>query len=91
MLLHFFRRAAGPLRDDLHVIVGHVRIRFDRQAMERDRAPGQQKYGQRQHHEAVVQREIDEALHLPMGYCLLVHGILENQRVANDLLTRLHT
>ena len=34
LLLHFFGGAAGPLRDDLNVVAGHVRIRFHRQIVE---------------------------------------------------------
>ena len=42
LLLHFFGRAARPLRDDLDVVVGHVRIGFHRQIVKRDGAPDQQ-------------------------------------------------
>ena len=36
LLLHLFGGAARPLGDDLDVVVGHVGIRFDGQAVERD-------------------------------------------------------
>ena len=39
LLLHFFGGAAGPLGDDLDVVVGDVRIRFDRQVVEGDARP----------------------------------------------------
>jgi hypothetical protein len=34
LLLHLFGRAARPLRDDLHVVVGYIRISFDGQILE---------------------------------------------------------
>ncbi len=43
LLLDFFGGAAGPLGDDLDVIVGDVRIGFDGKAVERDGAPDEQK------------------------------------------------
>ena len=39
LLLHFFRRAPGPLRNDLDVVIGNVGIGFDRQIVERDQRP----------------------------------------------------
>src|SRR5277367_1827160 len=61
LLLHFFRRAARPLRDDLHVIVGYVGVGFYWQIVKRDGAPEEQK--NRHHHddEAVLQRVFDKA------------------------------
>ena len=61
LLLHFFGRAAGPLRDDLDVVIGHVRIGFHRQIVEGNRAPDQQQDGDRQDQYPIVQGEIDEA------------------------------
>ena len=63
LLLNFFGGAAGPLGDDLDVIVGDVRIGFDRQVVKGDRAPDQQQQRQSDHHETAVEREIDEAFH----------------------------
>ena len=60
LLFHFFRRAAGPLRDDVDVVVRHVGIRLDRQIGERNGAPDQQEDGPQQHQKPVVQREIDD-------------------------------
>jgi hypothetical protein len=41
LLLDFFSCAPDviPIRDDLDVIVGYVRVGFDRQIVKRDRAP----------------------------------------------------
>ncbi len=39
LLLHLFGRAPRPLRNHLDVVVGHVRISFDRQIVKRDGAP----------------------------------------------------
>ena len=60
LLLDLLGGDAGPLRDDLDVIVRHVGIGFDGKLMERDRAPDEQQQRRRQHQEAVLQREIDE-------------------------------
>ena len=60
LLLHFFGGAAGPLRDDLNVVVGHVGIGFDRQIVKRNRAPDQQQQGRREDQKAVIEGEIDE-------------------------------
>ena len=45
LLFHFFRGAARPLRNDLHVVVGDVGIGFDGQIVKRDRPPDQQEHG----------------------------------------------
>ena len=47
LLFDLFGGAAGPLRDHLDVVVGHVGIGFHRQIVKRDRAPDQQQDGQR--------------------------------------------
>jgi hypothetical protein len=54
LLFHFLGRAPRPLRDDLDVVVRHVRIRFHRQVMERDGAPDQQKNRERDNQDSVV-------------------------------------
>ena len=70
LLLHFFRGAARPLRDDLHIVVGDVRIGFDGQIVERDPAPDEQQNRERQHQEAVIEREIDQTVRII--YCSAV-------------------
>ena len=45
LLFDFFRGVAGPLSDDLNVIVRHIRVGFDRQVMKGDRSPGQEQHG----------------------------------------------
>src|ERR1700682_6218 len=61
LLLHLFRSAPRPLRDDLHVVVSHVRVGFHGKIVEGHRAPNQQQRRQRQHNEAIVQRVIDQS------------------------------
>jgi hypothetical protein len=34
LLLHFFGRSTGPLRNDLDVVIGNVRVSLYRQVME---------------------------------------------------------
>ena len=60
LLFDFFGGAAGPLRDDLHVVVGHVRIGFHRQIVERNRAPNEQQGREPENYELVVKGIIDE-------------------------------
>src|SRR5690348_18055593 len=60
LLFDLFRGVAGPLSDDLNVIVRHIRVGFDRQVMKGDRSPGQEEHGDNHHDEAVVERVIDE-------------------------------
>ena len=47
LLLDLFGGAAGPLRDDLDVVVGDVGIGLDGQVVERDDAPDEQQNGER--------------------------------------------
>src|SRR5438445_5731889 len=61
LLFDLFRGVAGPLRNDLNVVVRHVRVRFDRQAVKRDRSPRQKKHSDNHHNEPVVERVIDES------------------------------
>src|SRR5579859_5423655 len=59
LLFHFFRGPARPLRNDRHVIVGHVGIGFDRESMERDSSPNEQQHSHGQDQETILKREID--------------------------------
>ena len=45
LLFYFFGGAAGPLRNDLDVIVSHVRVSFDRKVVEGDCSPNEQEHG----------------------------------------------
>src|SRR5271155_575075 len=63
LLFDFFGGAAGPLGDDLDVIVGDVGIRFYRKGVEGDGAPNEKEGRERQDHEAVVEREVYQASH----------------------------
>src|SRR5215469_8345041 len=60
LLFHFFGGAAGPLRDDLDVVVGDVGVCLDRQSAEGNDAPDEQEQGNHQNKEPAVQGEIDE-------------------------------
>ena len=81
LLLDLFGRAAGPLGDDVDVVVGYIRIGLDRQIVERDGAPDKQQDGRRQDHESVVKRKIDQ---IPDH--LLLHRVLQLKRVGHHLL-----
>ena len=61
LLLDLFGGAAGPLRDDLHVVVGDVGIGFNRQVMERDNAPDEEKDGGSDDEPSVIEGKVDEA------------------------------
>ena len=58
LLLDLFGGAAGPLGDDLDVVVGDVGIGFDGEIVEGDCAPAEQEQRRNEHDEAVVQCEI---------------------------------
>src|ERR1700688_2143301 len=60
LLFYFLRRAPRPLRDDLHVIVGYVWIRFYRQVVKGNRAPYEQQHRHRQNNEAIIERVFDQ-------------------------------
>jgi len=59
LLFDLFRGPAGPLCNDLNIIVGDVRLRFDWQILEGDNAPGEEQNRQRKHQKPVIKREID--------------------------------
>ena len=72
LLFDLFRGNSRPLRDDLHVVVGHVGIGLDGKPLERNDARREQQQCQSQDEEAVVQSKInDSANHL------LLHGVLQ--------------
>ncbi len=60
LLLDLFGGMAWPLSDDLDVIVGDVRVRFDRKIVERNCAPDQQECGGDHNQKSIVQRKINE-------------------------------
>ena len=59
LLFDLLGRDARPLGDHVDVVVGYVGIGFHRKIVERNRAPRQQQQRDGQHHETVVQREVD--------------------------------
>ena len=60
LLLDLFGGAAGPLRDDLHVVVGDVGVSLNRQVVERDDAPSEEHDRETKDEPAIIQRKIDE-------------------------------
>src|SRR5580658_6602189 len=60
LLLHFFCSSARPLGDYLNPRVRNFRVCLNRQSLERDRSPDEQKQHEAQDNEAIVEREIDE-------------------------------
>ncbi len=70
LLLDLLGGDARPLRDDFHIIVGHVGIRFDGKLMKRNCAPAKKQDRGSKHHEAVLEREIDKpANHFTVPPC----------------------
>jgi hypothetical protein len=60
LLLDLLRGNSRPLRDDLDVVVGNVRIRFDGQLVKRNCAPNQQQRRCGENQNPVLQRKIDK-------------------------------
>src|SRR5580658_4646302 len=60
LALDLFRAAAGPLRDDLHVVVGHVGVSLDRQGFESHDAPSSNEQDSAKHQPSALEREVDE-------------------------------
>src|SRR6202790_4244323 len=60
LLCAFFSGMTGPLRNDLRVRVGDVRIGFDGQIAKRDDAPDEQHQRHAKYQDAIAQRELDE-------------------------------
>src|SRR5260370_7498543 len=60
LLLHLFRGNSRPLRDDLDVVVGYVRVGFYRKVVERDDAPNEQQNAERKHKQTIVECESNE-------------------------------
>jgi hypothetical protein len=61
LLLDLLRRDSRPLRDDLNVVIGDVRIGLHRQGSEGDDSPEEQQDRDRHDKKAVVQRKINGA------------------------------
>jgi hypothetical protein len=60
LLLNLFRGAAGPLGDDLNVVVGDVGIGFDGKIVEGDHSPGKEQDGAAEYEPAIVEGKVDE-------------------------------
>jgi hypothetical protein len=67
LLLDLFGGAARPLRNDLNVVVGDVRVRFDGKTLERYDAPRKQQDGERHHQQSVIEGEINQAADHTLG------------------------
>ena len=65
LLLDLLGGDSRPLRDDIDIVVRHVRIRFDRKLVERNNPPCKEQDRGRQHQKAVLQRKIDK----PPDHC----------------------
>src|ERR1039458_3859896 len=73
LLFDLFGGTAGPLGDDLDVVVGYVGIGLDGEVVERDCAPHQQQKRGKGDEEAVIESVIEEgANHRATRYCSTV-------------------
>ena len=61
LLFHFLRGPPGPLCDHLHIVVGDVGIRFDRQVFEGDHTPGEKQNRDGYDEQAIAQGESDNS------------------------------
>ena len=56
-----FSGMAGPLGDDVHVIVGNIGIGIDGKIVKRDHAPCEHQGGQTKNDQRIFKRKIDDA------------------------------
>src|ERR1700751_2430140 len=70
LLLDLFGGNAGPLGNDVYVVVGDVRIRFDGKLMKGNRSPDKQQKRRSHDQEAVLERKIDK-----LSKHLLLHRV----------------
>ncbi len=84
LLFDLLRRDPRPLRDDLDVVVGYVRISLNGKTAERNDSPAEQDECNRQHHPAVVESKIND----PANH-LVLHRVLQHQSIRNHLISRL--
>ncbi len=61
LLFHFLRGPSGPLRDHLHIVIGDVGIRLDRQVLEGDRTPHEKQNGDGYDEKTIAQGESDNS------------------------------
>src|SRR5260370_8022639 len=81
LLLDLFGGDSRPLRDDIDVIIGHVRIRLNRKAVERYDASGKKQEGEGQHDGPMVQGKINNAANHS-----LLHSSLHVQAIRYHLI-----
>ena len=84
LLLDLLGGDAGPLGDDLDVIVGHVGVGLDGKIVEGNDAPDEQEEGKAEDEQAIVEGEIDDAANH-----LLFHRVLQIEGVGDDLVAGL--
>ena len=60
LALHFLGGAARPLRDDIDVVVGNVRVGLHREPVKRNDSPDEQQDAEAQDQELLAQGEINE-------------------------------
>ena len=60
LVLHFLRRAAGPVREDNHLVVREVRNGVNRHGAQRPIAPASQQQEPGDHQEPIAQRDINK-------------------------------
>src|ERR1700676_632164 len=60
LLFNFLGGMPRPLRDDLGIGVGHIRIGFDGQSVKREDAPDEKHQRSAQNHKAVAQGKVDQ-------------------------------
>jgi hypothetical protein len=60
LLFYLFGGSAWPLGDDPDVFVGDIRISFDREPVEGDDPPDQQKHTDAKDQESLTKSEIDK-------------------------------
>ena len=60
LVLHLLRRPPRPVGEDDDLVVGQIGNRVDRRRHERPVAPGADEHEERDHEEAVPQRQLDE-------------------------------
>ncbi len=91
LLLDLLRGDAGPLSDDIDVVVGNVGICLDGQPMEGDDAPGEQKNSDRQEQEGgsgAQSRPASESLRLQRCFKFqnIAHHLLAGRNAGKNLL-----
>src|SRR5208283_6124760 len=86
LLLDLFRGDSRPLGDDFHVVVRHVGIGLDGKLMEGNCSPAKEQESSGEDKKAISQSKIDE-----FSNHLLIHRVLQHERILNDASASLDT